>query len=334
MHQPNRSRCQIFAVGVFIFLLGLAARAEVTRTQTISLHRGWNAVHLQVTPVSNAPADVFAGTPVSIAATFFGGDTSVQFIQNPGSIAWKRDGWSVWYAPGRPDGFLTSMFAVQGNRGYLMYAESDFTWTVTGTVALAKQKWKPDSYNYAGFGVNAASAPTFGRYFAGSAAHQSGKIYRLINNQWTRVANPATEQMRAGEACWVYCNGASDYQGPLAVKTSSGDGVQFGGGAESPLTLVNATSDPLTVKVETIAQDGGVPLGYVMREIATNSLTAATFDLPPTHTLSAIEAKQTSYLWLKLRRERMSAPTQSALLKISTDSGAEVWLPVTGTVTP
>jgi len=30
----------------------------------------------------------------------------------------------------------------------------------------------------------------------------------------------------------------------------------------------------------------------------------------------------------------MNAPTQGALLKISTDSGAEVWVPVTGTLTP
>ncbi|MFM2082318.1 MAG: hypothetical protein RL380_1009 [Verrucomicrobiota bacterium] len=335
MNPKNFPACKFFAVALLLpFVWANAARAELTRTQTISLHRGWNAVHLQVTPLSNAPAAIFAGTPVTIAATFFGGDSSVQFIQNPGSISWKHDGWSVWYAPSRPDGFLASLYAVQGNRGYLVYAESDYTWNVTGTVTLPTMKWKPDSFNYVGLGVNAASPPTFGRFFAGSAAHTSGKIYRLVNNQWVRVANAATEQMRAGEACWIYCAGASDYQGPLTVKLTTGDTALFGSDAEAPVTLANATSDPLTVRVETVAADGGLPLGYVVRGISTNSLATVTFDLPANYTPPTLEAKQTSYLWLKLRRERMAVAAQSALLKISTDSGAETWLPVSGSLTP
>lgn len=334
MNRTNGVFWKIISFVVLVFITVTAARASGIRTQNISLHKGWNAIFLEVSPTNASPAAVFASTPVSIAGVYFGGDTSVQYIQNPGNISWKRDGWAVWYAPSRQDDFLSTLFAIQGNRGYLIYAESDFMWTVTGTVALGTVKWKPDSFNYGGFGVNAAAAPTFGRYFAGSTAHQPGKIYRLVNDQWTLVANPATEQMRAGESCWVYCKGASDYQGPLSVKVATGDSVLFGSSAESPVTLENRTGDPLTVKVETVAQDSGLPLAYVVRGISTNALNAATFDLPALHTLPALEAKQVSYLWLKLRREKMSNATQTALLKISTDSGAEVWLPVTGTVAP
>src|SRR5690242_12244422 len=80
---------------------GFVAHADTTRTQTISLHKGWNAVQLQVTPDDGTPADVFAGTPIAIVATYFGATTSAQYVQNPTSTEWKKEGWGVWYAPGR-----------------------------------------------------------------------------------------------------------------------------------------------------------------------------------------------------------------------------------------
>ncbi len=319
---------------ILVLFASLVVRADTIRTQTIALHKGWNAIYLEVAPTNPSPAAVFANTPVSIAAAFFGGDSPVQFIQNPGSISWKKDGWAVWYAPSRPDGFLATLFAINGNQAYLVFSESDFNWNLSGNVSLGLKQWKPNSYNLNGFGVNAAAPPTFGKYFAGSPAHLPGQIYRLEGNQWTLIANPAATPMRSGEACWIYSKGASDYQGPLGIKLTTGDNVSFGSSAESPISLENRTADPLTVKVETVAQDGGVPLGYVVRAVTAGKMDDATFDLPAQYTPPALEAGQTSWLWLKLRRERMHAAAQSALLKISTDSGAEVWVPVAGTLTP
>ena len=197
-----------------------------------------------------------------MAAAYFGGDSPVQFIQNPGSISWKKDGWAVWYAPSRPDGFLATLFAINGNRAYLIYAESDFIWNVGGDVNLGKAKWKPDSYNFVGFGVDAVAPPTFGKFFAGSPGHQPGRIYRLVNGQWTLIASPATAPMRSGEACWIYCQGASDYQGPLTVKLATGDRVApaLATAPKSPVSLENRTADPLTVKVrKPSANDAGLP---------------------------------------------------------------------------
>ena len=94
--------------GVFSFLLvelvffGLSANvalADSVRQQTVSVHKGWNAIYLHVTPTNTQPGSVFSGTPVSIVAANFGLTTSVQYVQNPGSISWKKDGWSVWYGP-------------------------------------------------------------------------------------------------------------------------------------------------------------------------------------------------------------------------------------------
>ena len=308
--------------------------ADTSRVQSFNLHAGWNAIYLPVAPTNSDPAVVFSNLPVSIAAAFFGNGSPVQFIQNPGGISWKRDGWSVWYAGSRPDAFLSTLSAINGNQAYLIYADQDFIWNVRGEVTLPAAKWKPDSYNFSGFGVNAASPPTFARYFAGSTAHQPGKIYRLVNNQWTLIANTTNTTMAAGEACWVYCHGASDYQGPLTVKPSAGSSVSFGSTGEAPVYLENRTADPLTVTVETVDPAGSVPLGYVVRAVTDGKAGNNTFDLPAQYTPPTLEAKDNSWLWLKLRREKMTSASQSSLLKISTDSGAEVWLPVAGTLVP
>lgn len=90
------------------------------------------------------PATVFAGLPVSIAATYLRAITSVQFIKDPAVIGWKKEGWGVWYAPGRPDGFLSTLFAIDGNRPYLLYAEQECVWQITGCVALEPVRWKND----------------------------------------------------------------------------------------------------------------------------------------------------------------------------------------------
>ena len=72
-----------------------------------------------------------------------------------------------------------------------------------------------------------------------------------------------------------------------------------------------------------------------MRGLTTGKMVAkAAFDLPSNYAPPVLEAGRTSWLWLKLRREKMNAPAQGVLLKISTDSGAEVWVPVAGTLNP
>ena len=51
----------------------------MVRTQSIALHKGWNAVFLQVDPATPKPADCFQGTPVTMAAAFTGAEKSLQF---------------------------------------------------------------------------------------------------------------------------------------------------------------------------------------------------------------------------------------------------------------
>jgi len=314
-----------------IFSALFASQADTIRTQSISLHKGWNAVYLQVDPTNSKPAACFQGTPVSIAASYIGDSTTVQYVQNPSTNSINKDnGWAVWYSPDRPDAFLTQIFSLNANNAYLLYAKSDCVWSVTGTAVLPAIKWKPNSFTLAGFCLDDVSPPTFSQFFSGSPAHQPCRIYRLVNDQWILLSSPSGTQMSSGEACWIYCNGGSDYQGPLDVKPQDGRGVLIGGVSQSGVLLANKTANPLNVTVASSADSAALPLAYVLRAITDTNVVSAEFDLPATYNMPVFDANESRGFWLTLRPERMTATNATTLLKITTDIGTQTWLPVTG----
>jgi hypothetical protein len=307
-----------------------SAGADTTRSQTISLRRGWNAVFLQVTPANLDPNVVFSNMPVSIVATYLTVDKSIQYIKNPGEAQWNKDGWGVWYSARRPDGFLSSLRAINGNRAYLILAQQDCVWNVTGEVTFEKTRWKSDSFNLVGFSVDDSAPPTFDQFFSGSNSHQPCRIYRLNGDQWTLVNNPVQATMRSGEACWVYCAGSSEYQGPLQIQLLHARDVTFGSTGEASLAMVNQSTDPMNIRVDTVASDIGVPLAYTVTGITPGAMALSSYDLPATYNMQQLDPGQKTALWLKLRRERMTSAAQSALLKITSDNGVQIWIPVKG----
>jgi hypothetical protein len=326
------SRGRVWVVFICAIVVStFVAHANTTRTQTIALHKGWNAVQLMVTPSDMTPATVFGGTPITIAATYFGATSSAQFIANPTTTEWKKEGWGVWYAPSRSDAFLSTLNGVHGNRAYLIYSKQDYTWNVTGEVSFAKVKWKSDSFNLVGFSLDPNSPPTFDKFFSGSTAHKPSRIYRLVNDQWVLVSSPASTTMNSGEAYWVYCKGGSDYQGPLSATSASGRLALSGSPAETVLAFANQGTDPVNITVQTIATDGGLPLSYCVRGVTTAKISDLIFDLPASYSVPTLEAGVSTGLYLRLKRDQMTSASQSALFKISTDSGVQIWVPITGT---
>ncbi|HEV2693657.1 MAG TPA: hypothetical protein VG347_12260 [Verrucomicrobiae bacterium] len=315
---------------ILILAVNLAS-ADITRVQTISLHKGWNAVFLQVDPTDPKPADLFQGTPVTIAAAFTGVGKSIQYVQNPSTNSLtQKKGWSVWYAPSRQDAFLTQMFQLIGNKPYLLYAESDYVWSVSGNARLATVTWKPNAFTLTGFGVDDVSPPTFDQFFAGSPAHHPYQIYRLQNDSWIKLDNAQNTQMQSGEAYWIYCTGASAYQGPLAVQPPSGTTFTLTSGDSAGMVLLNNSPNPLNVQVQNMAGGAQLPLAFVLRAVTDTNVTTAAYDLPDTYSMPSFDAGEKRGFWLTLRPERMTVATQTGLLKITTDVGTLNWLPVTG----
>jgi hypothetical protein len=321
-----------FFNSIILILLGVVvAQAKSIRTQTISFHKGWNTVYLQVDPTNSKPAECFSGTPISIAAAYVGDGSAVQYVQNPSTNSVNKDnGWSVWYAPDRPDAFLTQLFNLSANNAYLIYSQSEYVWSVTGTVVLGAVKWKPNSFNLAGFCLDDLSPPTFDQFFAASAAHNSSRIYRLVNGQWVLVDHAQTTQMRSGEAYWIYCAGGSDYQGPLDVRIQNGQQVLVSGVNQTGILLANKTGNPLSVRVENSTSSRVLPLAYVLRVVTGSNVVSATFDLPATYNMPVFDANESRGFWLTLRPEKMTASSETTLLKITTDIGTQCWLALTG----
>jgi hypothetical protein len=329
----NRASCFALAV-VFLGLtaLGPPAAAGTLRTQTIGLQAGWNAVFLEVTPSEALPATVFAGLPVDIVASYYAPSSVAQFMANPGVDLFRQTGWGVWYSEDRPDAFLKTLHFVNGQQAYLVHAKTGFTWRVTGAVVPAQVQWQPGGFNFVGFSVDAVAAPTFAAFFSGSKAQLQNRIYRLVGGNWQRVSDPAAESMRSGEAFWIYCDGASKYQGPVRVDLTSQQGLVFGSGPDV-LTLRNQTDHPIATRLEHVPSGPDpVPLSIIVRAISTTKDSmlpvaapkpqgAWQQDIPPLEGGAAIQVPLEA---------RLTSALHSSLLKITTDLGTEIWVPVIG----
>lgn len=324
------------AVGIFAIEPVFAADPPaMKRMQTVTLTAGWNAVYLEVEPMNVSPAKVFEGKPVDIVAAWFPPEASTQFVTNPGTQLFKGLGWGVWYAENRPDAFLRSLNAIYGQQAYLIHTTQAFEWRVDGLVSMGRAKWQPDSYNLTGFSVVAQGSPTFEEFFSASPALRGQPIYRLVNDVWKKVSDPAAETMRSGEAFWIYCKGSSDYKGPLTVETGAVDGllVLEDSGA---IIVRNHTDHPVTPLLEHVAIDEKpVPLSINVRvlgdlEKPVRSMAAAKPAGAWRQTMPPMEARTRLGIPFTARCAEMSAFEQVSLLKITTDMGTELWVPVLG----
>ncbi len=313
----------------------LRVSASITRTQSLHLRAGWNAVFLEVAPTKTEPETFFAKTPVDIAASFYASGSTAQFVSDPSVDLLGRDGWAVWYAENRPDHFLRTLDAVFGQRAYLIHSKADFDWAITGTVILPDIQWQPDSYNFVGFPVDATSPPTFAEFFGSSKAHQSRKVFRLVNEGWRRVVDPSTETMRQGESFWIFCEGASDFAGPLKVEAGL-FGLMLIDQSTGNLVIRNTTDHKISVVLRHLANgDDSVPLSILVRTAGGSGLaltdTLASNKpvgdweqaLPPILGAGAVNVP------FQARSRELTRATQSSLIRIVTDIGVEAWIPVT-----
>lgn len=309
--------------------MGGEARAlgETTREQKITLRQGWNAVSLEVEPLERRPGELFTGTPVEVVAAFFPQVHPVTYIQNPGDAPWREEGWRVWYAPRREDGFLANLHTIRGNQAYLIYASAGFDWNVRGAVSVRSIHWQPNSYNFTGFQVDPQSPPTFQEFFAPSSAHRGQRIYQLVDGIWSPVRDVSAARMQVGAAYWVYCEGGSSYQGPVELRLSAGEELNLGSvSRDGRIELHNASAQPTRLVVESMSGPAPLPLAYLQQDLA--NLRTTFPPLPGRLELPALPARSSQFLRLAAVREQMTTTRQSTLLRITNGEGVVLWLPV------
>jgi len=316
-------------------LTGLSSGAEPMLTQTVSLQAGWNAVFVELDPMKTVPADLFAGLPIDVAAGFSSSAKPAQFVVDPTADMLMAYGWNVWYSPRRADHFLSTLSAIQGGNPYLIHATTNTQLVIEGTIAPDLFAWTPDAYNFVGFSVASQGGPTFAEFFSGSAAHDTNKIYRMVNGTWRLVTDPAGTAMRAGEAFWIYCKGSSSMRGPVDFSTGSKGGVVLSSSVGTEIVLRNNTQHPVTVTLEHIVDAAApVPLissitiydlehSIIQEAGVTLGNDGWSMQLPPIEAVSGVRFP------LALDRQRADFSIRTSLIKATTDLGTITYLPVT-----
>lgn len=305
--------------------LGSESGANPVRVQQIALLEGWNAIWLEVDPENDAIPATFNPEKVDIVARYFTPQTQVRFIQNPGETAWNEPQWRVWYAPSRAEAFLNSLHAIHGGCAYLVHAKAACNLSVSGSPLLHRLSWNANSYNLAGLPVSGGMS--FARFFSGADGKLGGQVYRLVEGSWQKVTNLAGTEIRPGEAYWIYCEGKTNYQGPLEVKFTGADRISVSRDSSlATLDLINRGTSPLTV---TASVDGGLPLFRSVPDLANLSSNAVA--ITGAITLDPIAPGTAGDFRLQFRPAQDSTVSGSALLTLTTSDGSLIRVPIRAT---
>lgn len=320
----------VAALGVAITLLApsvvLGAPTYPTRTQTISLQKGWNPVFLEVDAADPSPSAIFDGTPVDAAAQLLRMVRISRFATDPDEVLANNDSWGVWYGPEREESAFSNLYALRSHHALLVHSRENFTWNVTGKPFLKRIYWKPDSFNLVGFPVSSKSTPTFAEFFRGVPAHEGQPVFRMSDGKWRKVERPAETLMRRGEAYWVYCQGGSDYQGPLDVRLSHGDHLRFGENHTGILIVENRSPNPGEVTLLQAGGPGGLPLDFLFKGVMETQKENFSALLPQTYTMPAIDAGVRGSIVLRIHDPSAIGGGATNLLRVSSDSGVDYWV--------
>jgi hypothetical protein len=313
---------------------GASDGAGPFRTQTIQLEEGWNAVYLEIEPRKTDPSQLFAGTPIEIAAAYHRPVTAMEFIDSPDQALPDRKGWNVWYAPHREDAVLGNLSAIQAHHAYLLYAKEAHTWSLEGTPFHGSARWHPNAFSLVGFPIDAAEQPTVAGFFSGADAHSPLKAYRMSGGQWSLISQPEQTLMKPGAAYWVHSDGASDFRGPLTVNFpgSASGGLVFNTAASTRTLELRSTSP--NPQYLTLTMQGGttglLPLSYVVRVLDAPGQPVDAVSVPLTQgmRLGPLESGSAFFLDLEVAQEAVTAPVMATTLTISSTAGPRLEVPL------
>jgi hypothetical protein len=299
--------------------------------QVVTLEAGWNAVFFEVEPTNIDPAVVFASLGANLLSvwTWNANGGTVEFIQNPVQLI-PSSPQMLNYQPDDPQNIVTNLHAIRGNQAYLIHVSAGATLTVTGEPKVPKINWKPNSFNLVGFHVNAVNPPLFHDFFEPSSAHNgefvSGRatpeIYQLDNatSSWVPVLSPSVP-MKKGEAFWVYTQGSSEFNGPVAVQLERADGLHYGDTlTRQDVVFKNDSDEQQTISMSLSEGAPSSRLFYWKLNEASNIFEWVTF--PPANL--AIAPGESERLSLGVKRDGLSS-ADSLVANIDVEAGVTVF---------
>jgi hypothetical protein len=326
-YRPRQSLGFVLAACLVLSaLLPLTAQAELaTMEQRIELRPGWNSVYVQVDPVEQNIATLFAGVPVASIWRWLPTNEGARFIQDPAEGLENVEGWFAWFPEPRPEAFLSNLFRLNANNAYLIRLEGSQNHEVVlrGRPRFRPLQWKPDAFTLTGLPVNADAPPTFGEFFSQSPAHQNQPVYRLSSNgQWQLVA-PGSTPIRAGEAYWIHTRGNLGYQGRMSLVLDQGDSLEYTAALDTNrIVFRNRSGVPGTFQVRRVGANN-MPLAFLHEDPETGETGWPT--LPAVLNLDAPPG-QDVFLSLSVVRRQFSSFRMEQILEISDEHGERVYL--------
>jgi hypothetical protein len=324
----RRSIMLLCALTTMLGTMRFAAAEPVN--QVVTLEAGWNAVFFEVEPTNIDPDVVFASLGANLLSvwTWNPNAGTVEFIQNPTQLI-QSSPQMLNYQPDDPQNIVTNLYAIRGNQAYLIHVSAGATLTVTGEPKVPNTNWKPNSFNLVGFHVNADNLPLFYDFFEPSSAHNgdfvSGRatpeIYVLDNatSLWTAV--DASIPMKKGEAFWVYTQGSSKFNGPVAVQLERADGLHYGDTlTRQDVVIKNDSDEQQTISMSLSEGAPSNRLFYWKLNEAVNIFEWVTF--PPANL--AIAPGESERLSLGVKRDGLSS-TDSLAGNIDVEAGGTVF---------
>jgi hypothetical protein len=223
------------AVAAAVLVWATVAHGQVTLTQTVKLNYGWNAVYLEVAPLTTL-AETFADWPVDKVglydpAAFLpmrqfgdGAGDSLGITLNP-IATWYRDYPEASDAEVLPPGTVALAFSTNKSATTLRIrgvpAAPRTTWHVTGA---------KDPYNCMGVSLQKGATTTAPDYLEGFPGSQRQEYYRFSGKRTNAAPTLAfiypTTPISDGEVLLVASDRISDWSGTLFV--SPMNGLDFG----------------------------------------------------------------------------------------------------------
>lgn len=347
MNKINHCCFKLLPLLGLLILFSLSAFAI---EQTITLQPGWNAVYLEMEPNDHNPdttndarwETLLDGIPVEAVRVWNDSLGTIDFIENPGDISNPpTSNWDAYYPPDSAVAFLSTIYEAHAGNSYLIKLQGSVpvTLDIEGDPVLPEIVWKPDSFNFVGFHLEPGNEPFFGQFFELSPAHMGQEIYYLntTTGTWDKVTDPYTTLMKSGEAYWVYCKGASDYQGPMEVLNLPLQSIDFGETLSkyeikiknhSPLANPDLPSGVVSNATIELSTEGTLPLSYWIQppsdNVGWNNLEGPVF--------IGEESQQYTTLQLSVRRRDMGEASTD-VLTLSNGQGFRLQLPVSASGT-
>ncbi len=246
----NKFRLDVFPPPVPVLSTGHAFLQEVR------LKPGWNAMFLLVQPDDNLVGNVFTNIPYTSVWRWSDPGNGPKFVADQSETELDTTKWQVHLPPANAANFQNNLMRVFRHEAYLVHlgGTQEVVLSISGKPGYQKPRWATDGYTLSGFPVEPADADpaspgqflpgvTVAQFLWGSEAHYDRTagaprgLFRLgSDGVWSALG--ATNELRSGEAYWVYTRGSSDFVAPVELSFQGITEMTFGlGGADQQMQV-------------------------------------------------------------------------------------------------